>query len=84
MKNAISTRRNHQRSRDEPVDQSLCPQDRQPLRHRSHRGADHPRRVLGGDDQDAEDSDRELSELNADEVDLEWMEVRPVLGLMLG
>jgi hypothetical protein len=28
-------------------------------------------------------TNRELSELNADEVDLEWMEVRPVRRLML-
>jgi hypothetical protein len=72
-------RRNHQRSGDEPVDQSLGPQDRQPLRHRGHRRADHPRRVLAGDDEDAEDSDRELRELDADKVDLEWVEVRLLL-----
>ena len=39
------------------------------------RGADHPGRVLAGDDEHAEHADRELRELHADEVDLERVEV---------
>ena len=55
----------------------------QPLRHGRERRADHPGRVLAGDDQHAEHADRELRELHAGEVDLERVEVGLVAAALI-
>ena len=49
----------------------LRPEHRQAARRRRHRRADHPRRVLAGDDEHPEDADRELRDLDAGESQLE-------------
>ena len=70
--------RRHQDKRREPEDDRLAPEHRQAPRDSGHRGANHPGRVLGGDHEHAEHADRELGDLDADEADLERVEVSPV------
>jgi hypothetical protein len=53
----------HQDERHDAEHERLRPEHRQTLGDGGQRGADHPRRVLGGDHHHAEDADRELRDL---------------------
>src|SRR5579862_9257036 len=72
-------RREHERERDDGEDDDLGPEHRQPLRNGDERRADASCRVLAGDDEDAEDADRQLRQVDAGERDVERVPVRPVM-----
>ena len=77
-------RRERQQERDRREDPELRPQHRQPFRNGGQAGTDHPGRVLAGDHEHAEHTDRKLREVDAGKRDVERMPVGPVVRRSCG